>query len=96
MTGDGECEISSEMVESFLEESQSDYKETTELEYLTEREADYFLSNFIYNRIIIASITSNWKCCFVDSSLSQEECDTMIFGLASKHFGITNTYTHFS
>lgn len=48
MTGDGDLEISSEMVESFLEESQRDYKEATEVEYLTEREADSFLSKFVY------------------------------------------------
>ena len=37
-------------------------------------------------------------CCLysVDFSFSQDDCDTMVYGLASKHFGISNLYLQLS
>ena len=37
-------------------------------------------------------------CCqyYVDFSFSQDDCDTMVYGLASKHFGISNLYLQLS
>ena len=41
---------------------------------------------FLINRV--------YMCCLysVDFSFSQDDCDTMVYGLTSKHFGINNLY----
>ena len=45
---------------------------------------------FLINRV--------YMCCLysVDFSFSQDDCDTMVYGLASKHFGISNLYLQLS
>ena len=45
---------------------------------------------FLINRV--------YRCCLysLDFSFSQDDCDTMVYGLASKHFSISNLYLQLS
>ena len=47
------------------------------------------------NLFLISKVS---MCCLysVDFSFSPDDCDTMVYGLASKHFGISNLYLQLS
>lgn len=58
--------------------------------HLTEEEAESFFGMLYIITYLLGDNIYHLQS--IDFSLSQEECDTMIFGLASKHFEISNIF----